>query len=509
MAVCEPLAKYATLDHHLQGHMSRATMLVAGWEPQARDDELWAEDAGVVLRSFLDELTEVAGFGGTMSSGDYSELFELLIGEHEARDPITPRADIMIWGTMEARVQGAERVVLAGLNEGTWPKAPSADPWLNRTLRARAGLLIPERRIGLAAHDFQQAIAAPEVFLTRSTLDAEADTVPSRWLNRIQNLLNGIDGAGTNAYAAMVKRGQDWIRLSAALDAPKKEEPSAMRPAPSPPIPARPNELWVTDIRNLIRDPYSVYASKILDLREIDPLSLKPDARFRGVALHKVFESTISKIDPSLTLEDQIEALKATAKATFENMVPWVEIRSLWLGRINRLAEPFWNDEMLRQEYALAHHLEERGRMTLQNPSISIRAKADRIDRRHDGTLEIFDYKSTIPTKTEVAHYEKQLLIEALIADAGGFEGLPEGSTASVGYIGVGTAGGSKNFKLDADQKAEIRAELETLLQRFHSADLGYASRRDPKDGQGGTFDQLARYGEWSDVDKPVTTVLK
>jgi ATP-dependent helicase/nuclease subunit B len=53
--------------------------------------------------------------------------------------------------------------------------------------------------IGLSAHDFQQAVAAPEVFLCRARRDAETDTVPSRWLNRLVNLLKG---ASTDSEAA-------------------------------------------------------------------------------------------------------------------------------------------------------------------------------------------------------------------------------------------------------------------------------------------------------------------
>ena len=64
------------------------------------------------------------------------------------RRPDTPHAQILIWGTLEARVQGADLLILAGLNEGSWPEAPKPDPWLNRALRHRAGLLLPERRIG-------------------------------------------------------------------------------------------------------------------------------------------------------------------------------------------------------------------------------------------------------------------------------------------------------------------------------------------------------------------------
>ena len=96
------------------------------------------------------------------------------------RNPHLGHPNVLVWGTLEARVQGADLLILAGLNEGSWPEAPAPDPWLNRQMRADAGLLLPERRIGLSAHDFQQAIAAKEVWLTRSQRSDDAQTVPSR-----------------------------------------------------------------------------------------------------------------------------------------------------------------------------------------------------------------------------------------------------------------------------------------------------------------------------------------
>ena len=56
----------------------------------------------------------------------------------------------------------------AGLVEGVWPPDPRTDPWLNRPMRHALGLDLPERRIGLSAHDFAQLLGAGEVFLTRS-----------------------------------------------------------------------------------------------------------------------------------------------------------------------------------------------------------------------------------------------------------------------------------------------------------------------------------------------------
>ena len=131
-------------------------------------------------------------YGTALTAADYGDLVGALLAAGEVRDRDAPHPDIMIWGTLEARVQGADLVILGGLNDGTWPEAPPPDPWLNRKMRNDAGLLLPERRVGLAAHDYQQAVCANEVWITRAIRSEDAETVPSRWVNRLGNLMTGL-----------------------------------------------------------------------------------------------------------------------------------------------------------------------------------------------------------------------------------------------------------------------------------------------------------------------------
>lgn len=200
-------------------------------------------------------------------------------------------------------------MVLAGLNDGTWPQLPPPDPWLNRSMRKDAGLLLPERRIGLSAHDYQQAVAAPEVVLTRSVRDAEAECVPSRWLNRLVNLMSGLpDRHGPQALAAMRNRGSHWLALAAAVEAPTPAQQAdprlapALRPAPQPPVAQRPRRLALTAIARLIRDPYAIYARHVLRLYPLDPLHPVADARDRGTAFHLILERFVRQRPPGETL---------------------------------------------------------------------------------------------------------------------------------------------------------------------------------------------------------------
>jgi ATP-dependent helicase/nuclease subunit B len=141
--------------------------------------------------------------------------------------------------------------------------------------------------IGLSAHDFQQAVAAPEVWLCRARRDAETDTVPSRWLNRLLNLLKGASPESNAAFEEMTRGARDgcaWPRRSCD---PRRPTPEP-RPAPAPPVRARPSEISVTEVEDLVRDPYKVYARRVLGLRPLDPLRTQPDAALRGSAIHKI-----------------------------------------------------------------------------------------------------------------------------------------------------------------------------------------------------------------------------
>ncbi len=123
--------------------------------------------------------------GLAVARGDYAELFHASIGDRVVRRPETQDVRVRIFGPLEARLQSFQRVVLGGLNEGSWPPETRSDPWLSRPMRRDLGLDPPERRIGLSAHDFAQALGAPEVILSRAAKLAGAPTVASRFVQRL------------------------------------------------------------------------------------------------------------------------------------------------------------------------------------------------------------------------------------------------------------------------------------------------------------------------------------
>lgn len=471
--------------------------------------ELWERNAGQKARAVIEALAAEAGAAGALGARDFADLLGALLSAEEVRDRDAPHPHIMIWGTLEARVQGAELLILAGLNEGSWPESVPPDPWLNRRMRHQAGLLLPERRIGLAAHDFQQAIAAREVWLTRATRSEDAETVPSRWLNRLTNLLEGLpEQGGRAALAAMRARGATWLHWVEALEKPTPLPP-APRPSPRPPVSTRPRKLSVTQVKTLIRDPYAIYARDVLRLRPLDPLVRQPDALLRGTVIHAVLEKLVrGSLEGGLPDREDFLAL---AERIMARDVPWPAARRLWLARIARVADWFLAREAARQAVARPIAFECRGRLELKDPAFTLTGTADRIDRDDAGRLVIYDYKTgSPPSAKEQAAFDKQLLLEAVMAESGAFEGIDPAPVAAAVFIGLGTTPKEVPAPLADEPTERVREDLRKLLAAYLRPEQGFTARRAmQKDTDRGDFDQLARFGEWDLTAAPAPEDLR
>jgi double-strand break repair protein AddB len=494
------------LSHWVARHLQLAERVAAG--PDGADTHgLWQKEAGKEAQRVMAELVEEAPYGTDLSAADYGDLIGALLAAGEVRDRDAPHPHIMIWGTLEARVQGADLVILGGLNDGTWPEAPPPDPWLNRKMRNDAGLLLPERRVGLSAHDYQQAVGAPEVWITRAIRSEDAETVPSRWVNRLGNLMGGLPKqGGVAAWRAMVARGDHWLGQARALEAVARV-PAAPRPSPRPPLAARPRALSVTQIKTLIRDPYAIYARHSLRLRALSPLVQSPDAPLRGTVTHAVMEQFVKAVvaDPTrLTSEHLLEI----AQTTLEDLVPWPAARRIWLAKLARVADWFVEAESGRLSRAtpVAFEDDASGSLELSDLGFTLSGVADRIDRNAAGEIQIYDYKTgKPPTDKQQQHFDKQLLIEAAMVEQGAFKKIGAAPVSHATFIGLGTPPVEVNAPLDDEPPAEVLASLRRLIAAYQEAAQGFTARRMmERDGFAGDYDHLARFGEW-DASDPAT----
>ena len=491
------------LENWIAHHRRLAERLSAGLSGQ--EGELWDKAPGRDTKTEVENLTKYAQAAGDVELIDYSAILRGVLSAGQTRDQNQVHSNIRIWGTLEARVQSADLVILAGLNDGTWPEPPAPDPWLNRSLRLQAGLLLPERKIGLSAHDFQQAVGAKTVWLTRSLRSDDAETVPSRWLNRIENLLNGLEKPDDYSWMDRLRaRGEDWLAKVAALEEPEIA-PLSIRPSVAPPVACRPERLAVTDIKHLIRDPYAIYAKRILNLKRLDSLTKSPDAPLRGTLIHDLLEAFLETA-PWANAKAAKATLLDLAKERFQTTVPWPAARRMWLARVDRFSDWFITHEMIRQANIISTKTEIKGEINLPELGFTLSGTADRIDLLKDGSAHIYDYKTgKPPTPAQQLHFDKQLLLEVEILRRGGFSGLAPLKAAGATYIGLDNAPSQPAAPLD---ETDVWSDFHNLIRAYQSAEQGYTARRAMlKADDSSNYDHLARYGEWSTNQR--ATVIK
>ncbi len=500
----QPLADlmpdHVPLSDLLRAHL-RAAEALAATDTDHGPDQLWQHDDGEAAATFVAELDQAARGFPPLAGSEYPALLTSLLALRRVRPRygLSPRLSIL--GPLEARLLHADLVIVGGLNEGTWPAEPAADPWMSRPMRAAFGLPAPERQIALAAHDFAQLAATPEVYLTRAERVAGAPTVPSRWLVRLDTVLQAAGLAGS-----IEAETATWVAWAKALDRPRVVRP-VPPPQPRPPVAVRPRRLSVTQVETWMRDPYAIYARNILRLRKLNPIASDPGAAERGQFIHQALDDFVGAY-PTALPTTALADLLAMGRRAFGPALARPEVWAFWWPRFERIATWFLEFEHRRRSAgATPLATEIRGELGLPGPAgdFTLIAKADRIDRLTDGSLAIIDYKTGLPPSDKQVRFgfAPQLPLEGLMAQAGAFSGVPAGTVAALAFWrlnGANPPGEEKSVKdPTADLIADAHAGLLRLVAAFDDPATPYRSTPRPAHAPRFTdYAHLARIQEWS-----------
>lgn len=466
-------------------------------------EALWAEEAGESAADLLAQLQDTAIAGPEIALTDYPELYRTLAQAETVRPRVPVHPRLFIWGPFEARLQQPDIVILGGLNDGTWPERAEPDPWLNRPMLAALGLPPPEARIGDAAHDFTMLFAGPRVIMTRAAKIDGVPAVSSRWLMRLEAVLQGL------GLADVLRPTEDEPWLDWALDRDRTPERRTIAaPAPRPAVANRPRQMSVTGVERWMANPYAIYARDILRLEEMPALSGEPDERLRGIVIHEAL-TRFGRAYPERLPDDVGSKLAQLAAEVFAELQPHPRVLALWRPRFERFARWFAETEAGRRRGLARVVTEVSGAHVLTAPAGPFRltARADRLDVGEDGRLLITDYKSgAVPKAKDVeALWSPQLPLEAAIAISGGFEGLGPSGIAGLRYIHAG--GGDppgEVFDLKIADPAALAAKaldgLGRLIAEYDRPETAYRALRRPGLDARYRYDayaHLARLKEW------------
>jgi ATP-dependent helicase/nuclease subunit B len=473
---------------------------------------LWSGEEGEALASTLAEallaLRTVPDISPAVLPGLLDALLEgkvvrsrRAIRGLDAGAIIHPR--ITIWGLVEARLQSAEVVVLGGLVEGVWPPAPEPGPWLSRRMRAEAGLPSPEEMIGQAAHDFlASACSAATVILSAPSRVGGAPAVPARWLKRLEAMLAG-QAIRLPSHPALV-----WAQV---LDQPQAAPEPARPPVPRPPVALRPRSLSITEIETWLADPYAIYARHVLQLKELDPLDQATDAADYGRLVHAGMQHFLNEAGAEWSPDSPLRLCLAMERALGEARLR-PALTNWWRPRLLRIADWIAEVETARRAGLALTRIgsEVSGRWSLSGPAgrFVLKGRADRIERRADGTLTLIDYKTgLVPSPKQVRDgHAPQLPLEGVMAAAGAFGEDFTGSTAEMSYwrLRGGAAPGEITTPTEsqteiADLIAQSEASLRALVAAFDDPSKPYLARPHPgRAARESAYGRLARMAEWA-----------
>jgi ATP-dependent helicase/nuclease subunit B len=452
-------------------------------------NEVWAGPAGRAAADLFAAAEPASLHGpGRVQAANFPPLIEQLMRQVAVRPPYGQHPRIFIWGLLEARLQSADLMILAGLNEGTWPALPTPDPWLAPRIRHELGLPSLERRIGLSAHDLASALGGRQVLVTRARRDARSPAIASRFWLRLEAMTGGLT------------RSPQHKKWAQALDKPAVQQPAA-QPAPTPPPAERPRRISVTEVDRLKADPFAFYARKMLRLSPLDPIDADPSPAWRGTAVHDVLEAWMKEddCDPA--------RLRPRAEALLQASSAHPLMRALWQPRLLEAID--W----IAQEVAKN---KEQGRRPLRAEAfgecdlggVELYGMADRIDRAADGSLVILDYKTGTPPgpKAVAEGYSMQLGLLGLIAERGGFkdvEGIPAcfeywslaKKNGKLGY--VSSPVGGKNGIDPAEFTSIAARNFIAAAQKWLTGEEPFTAKLHPEHAPYGEYDQLMRLDEW------------
>ncbi|MBU4567548.1 MAG: double-strand break repair protein AddB [Alphaproteobacteria bacterium] len=394
----------------------------------------WAGEDGAGASKLLERIGELGAFLGPLSPRDLADLIEtecanltVSLGEQEH-----PR--LSIWGPLEARLQSADLIVLAGLNEDVWPVKAPPDAFLPRRFRPLLGLGDPDERLGLSAHDFAQLACAPRVAMLYSARRDDAPAVASRWVWRLRTLTQGaLPDAAEDVLRGTCGALPDWTRLIQTEGIGRQVAGFSAEPRPMQRPPGWPPRLSVTRVDRLQRDPYSIWAEDVLGLRVLDPMNTPMQPNLKGTAIHKALERFDT--EPVGRSERGLVALldEELSKAG-ETPADWHSRKAIWQD-----VARWYLDWHAGRDTAGGVAYEASGKLVYEiagEPFI-LSAQADRIEIGATGQITIVDFKTgSAPTDRMIrTGFDQQMPLQALIASKGGFDKVRAAPVAALDYV--------------------------------------------------------------------------
>ncbi len=198
-----------------------------------------------------------------------------------------------------------------------------------------------------------------------------------------------------------------------------------------------PAKISATNLELLLRNPYGFYAKNLLKIRKLEDIFAKNNLSKFGIFIHSIIEEYTNNY--SNKIQDKYSQILEIGQQIAEKEYKPTQVK-LWWPKLEAIAREFieFDEERRARKLKIFPEIYGEMRLEIEGRKVIITAIADRIEQSPDGKMYIMDYKTGgVPTKQDVLRgISVQMLIEAMIASEGGFEGL-KGQVQELIYVKI------------------------------------------------------------------------
>ncbi len=301
----------------------------------------------------------------------------------------SPLKGLQILGLFETRSLNFENVIILDVNEGALPRLKIYEPLIPREVMISLNLDRLEMEEEIQRYQFMRLISsAKNVHLV---YQEGKDKERSRFVEELVWEKQKEQKKTTSFSVRQARHAVNILPLKTVI--PK---------TPQMVEHLRNMRFSASSVNMYLRSPVDFYYSYVLGLRETEDLLDEPEARQVGTFIHELLEEAFK---PFLKKAPQIsDAFRQRFIALFEQHFARTFgrsmksdaflLRSVLVDRLNRFLDNEQNslDRRVKEIVCLEQAFEDE--LVLSCGTVKFKYIVDRIDRMHDGTVMVIDYKT-------------------------------------------------------------------------------------------------------------------
>jgi ATP-dependent helicase/nuclease subunit B len=389
-----------------------------------KKSDAWTYQEGKTLSLLLANLLEETQELEPIYFNEYLKIITDIIKSQEITQIYNKHPRLFIYGSLQSTGISHDLMILSNVNEEEIPMKTSSNIWLNKYLMNSIGLIDDDYTIGLDAQLFSQVLGAKETILIRSEKNKGNLTSPNRWLLKIQTTLKAYGIEKLNQYSHI----EDILPI---LNKPTQIIPYQQIPQINCNNTLKPLKLSATKLELLIQNPYVFFIRHILNITPFEDINPKVDEAQFGTKIHRILELFMTNIGKykNNSIEEQIKIINGLAKQELASINNTIKFKIFKLPLIHSTLQKFIENQYSHFQNLSTSYLEVDGliELNLENITITITGRADRIDINNQNNALIIDYKTSANDK--INDYQKQLLILSTILQQGGFKDIKSAPT--------------------------------------------------------------------------------